>query len=184
MGGDDGNPDVPGARGRDETSGEAPMTVQSSAHAAAHGAQPASGQGRDDSGAPRLPSRAGGWRRWALALLAVAGYGLLAGWWTPRGPVTAVEGLVAMGLGLLAGAAAGLLLGSRWAMALAPATFVTVFEATRVGTDGPTVDGIHLGSTYGIIAFVVGRGVHGLLTLTPMLLGRDASRPRARNEVG
>src|SRR5215207_9933345 len=53
---------------------------------------------------------------WSLALLAASGYGLLAGWWTPRGPMSTLEGLSAMGLGLLIGCVAGLLLRTRWAM--------------------------------------------------------------------
>ena len=36
--------------------------------------------------------------------------------------------------------------------------------------DGPTVDAPHL-STYGVFAFVVGRGFHALLSLLPMALG-------------
>ena len=65
-----------------------------------------------------------------------------------------------------------------------PAVFAVVFELVRAGTPGPTVDGIHLGSTYGIIAFIVGRGMHGLLSLFPMvvfaLLGAAAARRGAR----
>jgi pimeloyl-ACP methyl ester carboxylesterase len=37
--------------------------------------------------------------------------------------------------------------------------------------DGPTVDGLHLGSMYGQIAFVVGRLSHGVFALAPMALG-------------
>ena len=108
---------------------------------------------------------------WGLALLAAAGLGLVAGWWTPRGPLSAFEGLSAIGLGLLVGYAVGFLLHTRWAMLVAPVTFALCFELARLGASGPTVDGIHWGSTYGIMAFVVGRGVHGLLALLPMLLG-------------
>lgn len=108
---------------------------------------------------------------WSLALLAAAGYGLLASWWTPRGPMSTLEGLSAMGLGLLVGCVAGLLLRTRWAMLAAPLTFVMVVELARLGASGPTVDGIHLTSTYGIMAFAVGRGVHALLALVPMVLG-------------
>ena len=96
--------------------------------------------------------------------------GLLAGWWTPRGPLTTGQALASMGIGLAVGAAAGMLTRSRWSMLLAPAVFVTVFELTRLGTDGPTVDGLHA-STYGLLALAVGRGVHGLLTVLPMMLG-------------
>ena len=41
----------------------------------------------------------------------------------------------------------------------------------RIGSDGPTVDGIHPGSTYGILAFAVGRWFHGVVTLVPIPLG-------------
>jgi pimeloyl-ACP methyl ester carboxylesterase len=117
---------------------------------------------------------------WALALLAAVGYGLGAGWWTPRGPTSIFEGLSAMGLGLLVGLAAGLLLRSRWAMLVAPVAFAVAFELTRLGTSGPTVDGIHLGSTYGVMAFAIGRGVHGVLALLPMLLGAALGAALAR----
>jgi ABC-2 type transport system permease protein len=96
---------------------------------------------------------------WSLALFATVGYGLLAGWWTPRGPMSTLEGLSAMGLGLIVGCVAGLLLRTRWAMLVAPLTFAMVFELARLAVSGPTVDGIHLTSTYGIMAFTVGRGV-------------------------
>lgn len=117
---------------------------------------------------------------WGLALVAAVGYGLLAGWWTPRGPMSTVEGLSAMGLGLLVGCVAGLLLRTRWAMLVAPLTFVMVFEMARLGVSGPTVDGIHLTSTYGIMAFALGRGVHALLALLPMVLGAALGAALAR----
>ena len=60
---------------------------------------------------------------------------------------------------------------SRWAMLVAPVVFVVVFELTRLGTTGPLVDAIHLSSMYSVIAFVTGRGFHGLLALAPMVLG-------------
>jgi len=120
------------------------------------------------------------WRAWGLALLAAVAYGLLAGWWTPRGPLSTFEGLAAMALGLLVGAIAGLLIRSRWAMLAAPVAFAAAFEAARLWASGPTVDGIHLDSTYGIIALVVGRGVHGLLALLPMALGAALGAAWAR----
>jgi len=117
---------------------------------------------------------------WSAALGAAATYGVLAGLWTPRGPLTTLEALAAIMLGLLTGLAAGLALRSRWALLVAPVVFATVFELVRLGTSGPTVDGIHLTSTYGIMAFVVGRGVHALLTLLPMLLGASLGAALAR----
>jgi proline iminopeptidase len=110
--------------------------------------------------------------------------GLVAGWWTPRGPITSGEVLATMAVSLLVGAVAGLLFRSRWAMLLAPVTFVGVFELVRMGAQGPTVDAIHLFSTYGLMAFVVGRGFHGLVTLFPMALGAVLGAALARMHGG
>jgi pimeloyl-ACP methyl ester carboxylesterase len=46
-----------------------------------------------------------------------------------------------------------------------------VFELARIGVEGPTVDAVNLSGFYGIVAFVLGRVVHGLLVLAPMMLG-------------
>jgi proline iminopeptidase len=118
-----------------------------------------------------------------VALLGAAAYGLLAGWWTPRGPLSTVEGLVALGLGLLVGLLAGLATRSRWAALVAPVTFAGVFELVRVGASGPTVDGIDPGSLYGIIAFAVGRGTHGVLAVLPMVLGTVLGAAWARRAL-
>jgi hypothetical protein len=56
-------------------------------------------------------------------------------------------------------------------MVVTPATFVFVFELSRLGTVGPTVDRIELGAFLGIVAFVVGRVMHGVLVIGPMMLG-------------
>jgi proline iminopeptidase len=119
-----------------------------------------------------------------LALLVAAAYGLGAGWWTPRGPVTTAEALIAIGTGLAVGAVAGVVMRSRWAALSAPVAFVVVFELVRSATAGPFVDGIHLTSTYGFIAFALGRGLHGVLTLAPMLLGALLGAATARRRNG
>lgn len=115
-----------------------------------------------------------------LAAGALTGWGLLAAWWTPRGPVTTAQALTAMAVGLLLGGVAGLVLRSRWAMLLAPVFFVIVFELARLGTVGLTAGGPHA-STYGAIGLVVGRGIHGLLALTPMVLGASLGAAAARH---
>jgi proline iminopeptidase len=122
--------------------------------------------------------------RWLAAVAVPAAYGVLAGLWTPRGPLTTVEALAAMALGLGTGLLVGLVTRSRWAMLLAPVVFVAVLEMMRVGLDGPTVDALHLTSTYGILAFVVGRGFHGLLTLLPMVLGASLGALARRRRGG
>ena len=115
------------------------------------------------------------WSDWKIGLISaallVAAAGLFSAWLTPRGPVTTSQALVSLALALLVGVAAGLLMGSRWSMLLAPIVFMIVFELARHGVDGPTVDAIHLGSTYGVIAFIVGRFVHAILVLVPLILG-------------
>jgi len=101
----------------------------------------------------------------------------------PRGPITAAEALVTMVLCLVAGLACGFLLRSRWAMLIAPAAFAAVYELVRLGGDGPTVDGIHV-STYGFLALAVGRGIHGVLALLPLVLGAVLGAARARRTSG
>ena len=53
------------------------------------------------------------------------GYGLLAAWWTPRGPVATSQALAAIGFSVIVGVLTGLVLRSRWALLLSPAAFMT-----------------------------------------------------------
>jgi proline iminopeptidase len=115
----------------------------------------------------------------AVVLGIAGGWGLAAGLWIPRGPLTTAESLTTMVMGLVVGAISGLALRSRWAMLAAPVVATAVFELTRLGIDGPTVDGIHT-SPYGIFALAVGRIFHALLGLTPMILGAAMGAGTAR----
>lgn len=119
----------------------------------------------------------------AVGLAVPALWGVTAGWWTPRGPLTTVQVLVAMAVGLIVGGASGVTLRSRWAMLVAPILFMISFELVRAGASGPTVDA-PAASTYGILALVVGRGFHGLVALTPMVLGAALGAGAARRSVG
>ena len=127
------------------------------------------------------------WRdRWIGAGVAVgvaAGAAAILALLMPRGPITTTEALTTMAIGLLIGLAAGFTMRSRWAMLLAPLAFVAAYELVRLGTDGPTVDGIHT-SMYGLIALSVGRGLHGLLALAPMILGAALGAGFARRIQG
>ena len=107
----------------------------------------------------------------AVAAGVAAMFALLSAWLTPRGPITTSEALATVIAALVVGVLCGLFTGSRWSLLFAPVIFLALFELARAGVSGPTVDSIHLGSLYGAIAFVVGRVVHGLLTLLPMVLG-------------
>jgi len=136
-----------------------------------------------------LPDRLWDDRVLAVALTAAvaAGYGIFAGWWTPRGPATTAQALAAMGIGAVVGFVAGVVMRSRWAMLVAPVFFVGVFELVRLDATGPTVDGFTstlLASEYGVVALVVGRVFHGVLTLWPMLVGVAFGRAWARRRSG
>lgn len=115
----------------------------------------------------------------AVVAAAVALAGAVVGILLPRGPVTAAEALALMALGLALGLGAGRLLRSRLAL-LAPLAYMAGFEAAARGGTGPTVVGIHLGSTWGILALIAGRGFHGLVALLPLLLGAALGAALAR----
>jgi pimeloyl-ACP methyl ester carboxylesterase len=125
----------------------------------------------------------GTWRRLPLGALppalAAAALVLL----LPRGPLTAGQALVAMGFGLAAGGASGVLLRSRWAMLLAPLVVASAYELSWVWLDGPTVDGPRVDSAYGILALLLGRGFFGLVCFTPMVLGAALGAAAMRLEL-
>lgn len=110
-----------------------------------------------------------------MAITAAILWGLLAGWWTPRGPLTGAQAVCSV----LASAAVGLLAGrrarSRWAFFLVPTAFWIGLELTRLGFNGPSVDAPH-GSPFGIAALLAGRGLQTIFTVLPMLLGVACGR--------
>jgi pimeloyl-ACP methyl ester carboxylesterase len=104
---------------------------------------------------------------------------LLSAQFMPRGPVTAGQGLVAMVSGLALGLVAGFAWPSRAAGLLALLAYMAAFELGRLGAIGPTVDWIRLDNTFGILALVLGRGLHGLLVFVPLVLGSRVGRALA-----
>lgn len=130
------------------------------------------------------------WSRLATATGLCLTCGLVTALLMPRGPVTGRHALLLMAIALVTGLGSGLALRTRWVMLLAPVLFVAAFEVGRLDQVGPTVDGIHLGTTYGVLGFLVGRGFFLFLTLPPLLLGaawgarrHRATRGRARQAV-
>ncbi len=117
-----------------------------------------------------------------LAVSTVAAWGLAAGWWTPRGPLTSGAAIWSIAISLAVGGVAGWAVRSRWAMLWAPALFTASFELARMRVDGPMVDGLHA-SFYGVIALVTGRGFAALLTLFPMVLGAALGSGVARSRA-
>lgn len=106
-----------------------------------------------------------------LTVAVAAATGLVAAVATSRGPVSSADVLATIVVSFVVGAVAGLLTGSRWAAIAVPLAAIVSFEVGRLPVEGPTVDAISLGSTYGMIAFAVGRGFHALLAVVPMILG-------------
>ncbi len=118
--------------------------------------------------------------RWVAGVWPVVVAALVAGWLIPRGPVTTPQAVLALVVAASVGAATGWWLRSRWAVLLAPAAFVVVFELARMRVEGPTVDGIRLDGIYGVMALVAGRGVDALLLLLPMMVGASYGAALAR----
>lgn len=121
--------------------------------------------------------------RWLTAAGAVAGFALVCGWLIPRGPVTTPQAVGALISAMLVGAAGGWMLRSRWALLVAPLTFMVVFELARMRIDGPTVDGVRLDGIYGVLALVAGRGVDAVLVLLPMTVGASYGAALARRRT-
>jgi proline iminopeptidase len=122
----------------------------------------------------------------AVTVSTAACWGVVAGWWTPRGPLSTGEAIWSIVLSLGVGVAGGLVLRSRWAALVMPVVFAGAFELVRRRTNGPLVDGVST-SEYGLVAFGTGRGFHASLSLFPMvfgsLIGAGVSR-RAGQQAG
>ena len=145
--------------------------------------RPTTGRGRTPAPAPRHDRVAGSTvLGLAYAVVIAAVWGLVAAAWTPRGPVTTGAALWSILISLAVGTMAGFLVRSRWGMLVAPAAFAVAFELARMPVDGPMVDGVHA-SMYGAIAFVTGRGFHGLLALLPLALGAAVGAGVARSRL-
>ena len=120
------------------------------------------------------------WQRLVAATVIAALSGLGTGLAMPRGPVTSGQALALLVVSVLVGFVAGWVLHSRWAMLLAPVAQIIVFEVTRVGASGPTVDGISFDGTFGPLAFIVGRGFYGLVGTLPMIVAAAYGAALAR----
>jgi proline iminopeptidase len=125
-------------------------------------------------------------RRAAIGLVVALGAvtGMASALLMPRGPVSAGPGVAVMITGLLLGALAGVVLHGRLAVVLVLAVHVAALELARLPLTGPTVDGIHLGTQYGIFAFVTGRLFDGLLLVLPALVGVVYGKGLARHRYG
>lgn len=106
-----------------------------------------------------------------IALVVVIIAGVITGVVLPRGPVTTAQAVTMLLICLGLGVAAGFLTATRGMVLVAPVVFFTAFELARLSATGPTVDGVYLGSVYGIIALLAGRGVDVVVMGLPMAVG-------------
>ena len=119
----------------------------------------------------------------AVTTLLVALAAVLVGLAMPRGPVTDAQALTLLPLALALGLTAGYLTPTRWILLAAPALFTAVFELVRWQHSGPTVDLPHLDTTYGVLAFLLGRGVFAVLALVPIAVGANLGVGLARRRA-
>ncbi len=107
------------------------------------------------------------------ATLICLGAGWLSGVVLPLGPTTALQAIALMLGGAATGALAGLGMRSRWAMLLAPAGYLVALEVARGAGPVPSVGEVRLDSSYGVLAFLLGRVIPAGLAVLPMVLGAD-----------
>jgi pimeloyl-ACP methyl ester carboxylesterase len=118
-----------------------------------------------------------------LAVLIALLAGLLADAIAPRGPVTTVQGLAVMAIALLAGLAGGFLARTRWVLIPQLIAYAVAVEVGRSSLAVPSLE-VRLDNVYGIIAFVITRGVDGILLLLPMTTGVLLGRGLGHRLVG
>jgi proline iminopeptidase len=115
------------------------------------------------------------WNSWingaTVGIVLAGGAGFTLSKVMPRGPVDAAQTLTMMAVCLATGILAGFALPSRWGVLIALLSHIAAYELGRMGAVGPTVDLPRLDSTYGILAFVLGRGFHALVGLLPLAYG-------------
>src|SRR4051794_25759284 len=110
-----------------------------------------------------------------VATAAAVGGGLISDLFAARGPITPFEGIVVMTLALTIGVVGGALTRSRWVLPLLGMGYIVGVELGRSSLPGASL-AVRLDNTYGIIAFVLARGLHGVLVLVPLSLGMRVAR--------
>ncbi|MEL6555136.1 MAG: alpha/beta hydrolase [Cyanobacteria bacterium J06621_11] len=115
------------------------------------------------------------WHSRLMAAVLTSGITLLVGFSIvqvfPRGPATATQALIMMSCGFLMGCIGGLVMRSPLAMILAPAAYILAVEVGQLNRVGPTIGPIRLDESFGILAFLLGRGFHGLIGVLPIVAG-------------
>ena len=107
----------------------------------------------------------------AVVAAAVAlGSGFLSDAFAARGPITPLQGIAVMGLAFAIGVIGGALARSRWILPVLGVCYIVGVELGRTGVPAASL-AIRLDNPYGVIAFMLARGLHGLLVLLPLIFG-------------
>lgn len=127
-------------------------------------------------------------RRWwpgAAIGLTAAVAGVATGLLWPLGPVSTAAALATMVLGAVLGAVGGFVVRSAWIVVPLVVVHLAAVEIARAAVTLPTVHDVRFDTTYGVLALVLGRGLHALLLVLPMVLGaRIGSAAAARRVRG
>jgi len=87
-----------------------------------------------------------------------------------RGATTATQGLLIMAVALAVGVAAGALARTRWILVPLAVAYIVGVELGRIDLVGPSL-AFRFDNVYGILAFALARGLHGLLAFLPLTVG-------------
>ena len=109
-----------------------------------------------------------------VAAAVALGVGLIGGLGTDlfaaRGATTMTQALLIMVVALAIGVIAGALARTRWIIVPLAAIYIVGVELGRLDLVGPSL-AIRFDNMYGIIAFVLARGLHGTLAFLPLTVG-------------
>jgi len=107
----------------------------------------------------------------AVAFFIAALAGVLIALALPRGPVTQTQALILVGVSVTVGVLSSLTMRSRWALLWVPLVHILALELVKPHLLGPRVGSLRLDESYGVLAFLLGRGLYGLVVVIPMILG-------------
>ena len=105
----------------------------------------------------------------ASAVIAIAA-GLMTDAFAARGPVDTGDGLAVMALAFGVGIAGGALTHTRWSIVVLLIGYIVGVELGRRQLVAPTL-AFRFDTAYGIIAFVLTRGIHLVLVVVPLTMG-------------
>ncbi|WP_298460792.1 alpha/beta fold hydrolase [uncultured Cellulomonas sp.] len=141
--------------------------------------------GRPTAPPRRLTRRSTGrrWRPAGAAVLLAGAAGVVTGQLMPLGPTSAGTALAVMATGAVLGAAGGRAVRSAWSVVPLAAVHLAALEIARSDLLLPTVHDLRPGSTWWLLVQLLGRGLHGVLLLLPMVLAARLTSRAGRGDA-